>query len=262
MITVSNIHIDSETGYLGNKMFMLANALAVATRVGDEVVLPRWEFQNTFRKNVSVSDQIKPKFVYSEPHFHYAPVPLSRDLNLLGYFQSEQYFGDCTSYIKEMFTPNETLDRAIMEKFGKALQGETIGIHVRRGDYVKLADHHPFPGLEYYQQALNILPRASKYIIVSNDIAWCKEIFVGEQFVFSESPQEKEQGNSSATFDLFLMSKCSHQVICNSTFSWWASYLNPNPNKIVVAPKTWFGPAKIEAGFDARDVYLKSWTVI
>lgn len=262
MITVANIHIDKETGFLGNKMFMLANAIAVAQRAQDEVVLPPWEFQSTFKYNVRTSTILEIQSEYQEPHFHYAPIPAMKNVNLRGYFQSEKFFHDCRDIIKDWFQPNESLAQTIEDKFGNYLKKNTVGIHVRRGDYMNLDEHHPFPGLEYYQKALLEVPEVDYYIVVSNDIAWCKKTFVGKQFIFSESPQEKEQGNSSAAFDLFLMARCQHQIICNSTFSWWASYLNLNPDKVVIAPRTWFGPAKIQAGIDPRDIYLPNWKVI
>lgn len=262
MITVSNIHIDQETGFLGNKMFMVANALAYASRVGDEVVLPPWEFQETFRLNPPVSTDIHYEYVYNEPHFHYAPIPESKGVNLLGYFQSEKYFSDIRNTIHDGFQPSISLAEQIEQSFGHVLTGETVGIHVRRGDYVKLQDHHPFVGLDFYRQAIQMFPQASRFLVVSNDIPWCKEVFKGDMFLFSDSIQEKEQGNQSAAFDLFLLSRCSHQIICNSTFSWWASYLNRNRDKRVIAPGRWFGPAKESAGFSARDIYLDSWTVI
>jgi Glycosyl transferase family 11 len=142
------------------------------------------------------------------------------------------------------------------------LSGETVGLHVRRGDYLSFADHHPFVGLDYYRQALALFPDAERIFIVSNDIPWCKEIFTGEKFVFSESPQERPQGNQSALFDLFLLARCKHQIICNSSFSWWASYLNRNPAKRIVAPSRWFGPAKDQEGISARDIYCDRWTVL
>lgn len=263
MITVANITRDGETGFLGNKMFMLANAIAVAKRVGDEVVLPPWEFQDTFSVNVRTSTTIEFNHEYQEPHFHYAPIPAVRSLNLRGYFQSEKYFEDCKETIRAWFQPSEKIKEKINTAYGPLLSKNTVGIHVRRGDYIKkYTDHHPFPGLEYYQKAIMALPEAEVYLIVSNDIPWCKKSFIGKQFVFSESPQETEQGNSSAAFDLFLLSRCRHQIICNSTFSWWASYLNLNQDKKVVAPRTWFGPAKTLEGVDPKDIYLPSWIVV
>lgn len=262
MITVANIHIDAETGFLGNKMFMLANALAYARRVGDEVVLPPWEFQELFRHNPRTASHLEVQYVYQEPHFHYAPIPLARGVNFQGYFQSEKYFLDSREFILESFQPNQKLTESIESRFGRFLERETVGIHVRRGDYVRLTDHHPFVGMEYYAQAISLFSPETQLLIVSNDIPWCKEVFKGERFTFSESLQEKEQGNQSAAFDLFLLARCHHQIICNSSFSWWAAYLNRHHAKKVIAPSRWFGPAKEAAGFSARDVYLDWWTVL
>lgn len=262
MITVANIHIDSQTGFLGNKMFMMANAIAYARRVGDEVVLPPWEFQDLFRYNPRTSTTLEVQYTYHEPHFHYAPIPLASGVNLQGYFQSEKYFLDAKDLIVEGLQPNHRLAQEIESRYGKVLERETVGIHIRRGDYLALSDHHPFVGLEYYAQALGLFPAGTQFLIVSNDIPWCRSIFNRGPFIFSDSPQEKAQGNRSAGFDLFLLSRCHHQIICNSSFSWWAAYLNRNPMKKVIAPSRWFGPAKTNAGVSARDVYHDSWTVL
>jgi hypothetical protein len=262
MITVSDIPYDQRAGYLGNKMFMLANALAVAKRNNTEVVLPPWEFQNTFKKNVPTSTNIHVDTIYREPFFHYAPVPPLTSADLHGYFQCEKYFADCIPLIHEMFQPNDSINAAINARYQMLFTRETVGIHVRRGDYLMLHKFHPFPGEQYFLDAMKAAPEVEQYLIVSNDIPWCKEFFKGDQFIFSESLQEHAQGNSSAAFDLFLLSRCHHQIISNSTFSWWASYLNKNPQKVVIAPKRWFGEVKIQHGFNAKDVYLPSWIVI
>ncbi len=241
---------------------MLANAYAVAKRNNEEVFLPPWEYQDIFKVNLPTTAAITYEIDFWEKGYTYSPVPALKNANLHGYFQSEKYFVDYAPAIKQMFQPNDAISAQIASRYGAILSEETVGIHVRRGDYLKFTDHHPVMDQEYYFRAIEAAPRPKYYVIVSNDIRWCKETFKGDKFIFVDSPQERPQGNQSTTFDLFLLSKCNHQIIANSSYSWWASYLNLNRDKVVIAPKIWYGPEKLKQGVDPKDLYLSSWIVI
>ena len=89
------------------------------------------------------------------------------------------------------------------------------------------------------------------FLIFSDDIVWCKNNFVGDKFIFIEGEEDY--------IDLWLMSLCNHNIIANSSFSWWGAWLNKNNNKTVIAPKNWFGPNK---KLDPTDLYCKDWLVI
>ena len=89
------------------------------------------------------------------------------------------------------------------------------------------------------------------FIIFSDDIKWCKNNFIGDKFTFIEG--EKDY------IDLWLMSLCNHNIIANSSFSWWGAWLNQNPNKKVIAPINWFGPEK---KLNPKDIYCKNWIKI
>jgi hypothetical protein len=101
--------------------------------------------------------------------------------------------------------------------------------------------------------AMEALPRADKYVIFSDDIEWCKSVFVSDNndVVFIENQQNYE--------DMFLMSFCKHHVIANSSFSWWGSWLNKNPDKQTVMPKNWFGSA---VSHDWKDIYPSGRVII
>jgi hypothetical protein len=89
-----------------------------------------------------------------------------------------------------------------------------------------------------------------KFLIFSDDIQWCKQNFPEmKNFVYIEGQKDYE--------DFLLMSLCNHNIICNSSFSWWAAWINQNSNKIVIAPKKWFGPAY--SHFDTKDLYCDGW---
>ena len=103
--------------------------------------------------------------------------------------------------------------------------------------------------MEYYSQAMKHFPDTN-FIVFSDDIQWCKENFKGEEFTFIEEDDYIE---------LYLMSMCRHNIIANSSFSWWGSYLNQNEDKIVIAPSKWFGT---DGRLKTENIYGEGWIVI
>ncbi|HVW72588.1 MAG TPA: alpha-1,2-fucosyltransferase [Rhizomicrobium sp.] len=108
----------------------------------------------------------------------------------------------------------------------------TVSVHVRRGDYFWHPGEHRVLSGDYIRRAMAEFPD-HQFLIFSDDIEWCRETFKDQDCLFSE-------GNS-AIADMALMSSCPNNIIANSTFSWWAAWLNPNPDKRVIAPAKWFG---------------------
>lgn len=120
-----------------------------------------------------------------------------------------------------------------------------VAVHVRRGDYVKLP-HYWVVTPEYIQSALEYFTDDEyTFLIFSDDIQWCKEVFP-EGVIFMEGNNQFE--------DLCLMSLCDHNIIANSSYSWWAAFLNQNKNKKVIAPNMWFSEYK-----DLSDLYPQDW---
>ena len=117
----------------------------------------------------------------------------------------------------------------------------SIAIHIRRGDYISNALavlHHPVAPLQYYEKATakmtELYPNAS-FFVFSDDIVYAKEnLKSARPMTFVSSP------NLSESEELYLMSLCKHQIIANSSFSWWAAWLNQNHSKTVIAPLQWF----------------------
>lgn len=249
-------------GGLGNYMFQIAVAESLAIDVGTDVKFSadkytkihtdiRSYMDNIFR-NVKFGNVQPFRPIYYEKGFTYTEIPKNKNLFLVGYYQNEKYFAHNKEHILKLFSPTTADIEHINKKYGKILAGKTCAIHVRRGDYLKIQEHHPFCGLKYYQKAMNLIPEGTKFLVFSDDIKWCKENFIGDKFIFIEG--EKDY------IDMFIMSMCSHNIIANSSFSWWGAWLNQNENKIVVRPKKWFGPAK--AGWDSSDVTPKKWIVL
>jgi len=185
---------------------------------------------------------------YSELTFEYDPsfFDISDFTSLEGYFQSPKYFEKHKDIILDDFT----FKHNILNKCQNIISQYTnpVAIHIRRGDYV---NHPGYWNItpEYIQEAFNHFSDDEyTFLIFSDDIEWCKQIFP-EGVVFMEGNNQFE--------DLCLMSLCDHNIISNSSYSWWGAYLNKNEKKRVIAPKNWFIPAK-----PLNDLYPDNWIVI
>jgi hypothetical protein len=164
---------------------------------------------------------------------------------LNGYWQSEKYFKDIEDNIrKELKIPKHVLD-----KFSKLpINENNVSIHIRRTDYVKLNDYHPVQSIEYYQKGLDIIAEYDNIFVFSDDINWCKSNLQFDNMIFIEGFDDVE--------DLWLMSLCKHNIIANSSFSWWGAWLNNNPNKKVIAPDNWFGQ---KVNINTNDLIPENW---
>ena len=110
--------------------------------------------------------------------------------------------------------------------------------------------------MEYYERAVNFIAREIKnpqFFIFSDDHVWMKKN-MKLNFPTTYVDHNKDDKNYE---DMRLISLCRHQIIANSTFSWWGAWLNDNPNKIVIAPKKWFN--KVKLSVDTKDVIPNSW---
>lgn len=231
---------------MGNQLFQVSAIISLAWRNEDTYIFPNWQYEGYFNLHGCFTDnnKIVPNNYYHEPHYHYKEIP-NRDtknevIDLIGYYQSYKYFEEFQHIICALLTP----------KNGYGIKYGFTSIHVRRGDYLTKPDVHPPLDMNYYNQAMSMI-KSEKYMIFSDDIAWCRNNFKGEQFIFIE-------GNDPVT-DLSLQLSCEHNIISNSTFAWWAGYLNKNPSKLVIAPQRWFG-SKLQ--HDTKDLIPTSWNRI
>ncbi len=174
-----------------------------------------------------------------------------------GFWQSEKYFKNIESILEKRFTPKETPNSENKDWLKKITERESVSLHIRRGDYImskSSQEHHGNLILSYYINALNIIK--SKYsnievFVFSDDLDWCKENL---NLKFNTHFVDANQ-KSNFHFDLFLMSHCKHNIIANSSFSWWGAWLNKNPEKIVIAPKDWFNDKSI----NTQDLIPVKW---
>lgn len=181
-------------------------------------------------------------FIEVGHRFHPEVMELKGDLHLTGYWQSEKYFSDIRQHLLEDFVfkrPPEGKNKELLDKIQST---NSISLHIRRGDYVTNEAANSFHGLctlDYYQSAVNHIAHRYDTIhlyVFSDDIPWAeKNLNLGFPMTFVNHNQGK-----SSWEDMRLMSGCQHNIIANSSFSWWGAWLNDNSNKIVVAPQRWF----------------------
>jgi hypothetical protein len=261
------------SGGLGNQLFQIAAAYALALDLGVEFRISRRNFfgagaQGRGPENYSTT-------VFSSLHFTEDPIysneavvweqswtyesvrsrvkAMIHDRGyacIQGYYQSDLYFGGHAAAIRGLFTPGGSGSGyatwlrqhkpAIADMYRELLEDNSYCfIGVRRGDYLTKHNrtvHNPC-GETYYRQAMLRMP-SERYYIASDDIEWCRRTFVGPQFRFFELGLEEDEAQ------LAWMTLFRRYIISNSTFYWWGSYLSRYEDSVVVAPDKWiFGPA-------------------
>lgn len=201
---------------------------------------------------LSYGNKIKKKLrfnyprVYTEPSFgfNYVAALLILPVYIIGYFQNYKYFVGNENYIKSLFLfPIETLDEINLNVLKEIKNSNSVAVHIRRGDYVAdkvTSDFHGICTKDYYMKAIETL--SSKVpnctlVFFSDDCDWVRKHFNDSSF--RQIIVDINPGQDSWK-DMLLMSSCRHNIIANSSFSWWGAWLNENPQKIVIAPKNWF----------------------
>lgn len=154
------------------------------------------------------------------------------------YWQNIKYVKAVEDKVREDFTFNEdTMCNRNRECLNSIIKDESVSIHVRRGDYLQLNNRYGDICTEqYYIKAIELIKNQIDnpcFYIFSDDISWCENVF---QSIKSKVFIDWNHGDDSY-WDMFLMSKCKHNIIANSTFSWWGAYLNKSNNKCVILPK-------------------------
>lgn len=260
-------------GGLGNQLFQIAAAYAYAqdfnktlvmdhspTRVGSRKAY----FDSVFSWTEEHRDMKRKNWrKLKEAAFHYNPLPDQfGNVKLHGYFQSLKYFEAYSHDIVTLFkehTPPIPESHVTWQELQQATT-PTVSLHIRRSDYVG-SSMHPIQPMNYYRGALDLLKRELQVpeltiLVFSDDIPWCKvhvpQALTGVNILYVDS-----RGLLDAQ-ELVLMSECDHHVIANSSFSWWGAMYNQKPDKLVVAPKLWFG----KTNYNWQDVYAPGWLVI
>jgi len=258
-------------GRLGNQLFQYAALKALGLENGYDVRIPNpatqvWHNQkcllSEFNLECKYYDTDLPlyiKYLYNErDHMNYDPNfwTIADGTNLKGFFQSTHYFEKHSEQIKKELTPKpwhlKKAEKKIAEIKAKYPGCDIVSLHLRRGDNTdgsnisvklnQMYDSFESDYDEYLEKALlQFDRRTTKFFVFSGgsrsvgndntaDMEWCKKEFSGAEFIFSETNDTME--------DFCLIRACDHNIISPvSSFGWWAAYLNPSKEKIVVAPK-------------------------
>lgn len=180
--------------------------------------------------------------VYDEQEFRYCEeiLNLPGDHYYMGYWANEGYFSDIRDKILDAFTFRRPLCQKSNEYLEQIKHSNSVSIHVRRGDYLRIKLFQGICELDYYEKAINYIKNNVEnphFFIFSNDIQWCKENILNCTDGHYTTVELNDPLNNYV--DMQLMSCCKHNIIAHSTFSWWAAWLNRHPEKIVVAPYRW-----------------------
>lgn len=206
--------------------------------------------------------------VFAQPHYHFyedffsLPVPIY----LSGYWQSERYFSNVAGTIRNMITPAHSMDQRNSDLIAFLQTTDSVAVHIRRTDYTGTPFFRPMD-LDYYRRAFDFIQtRISepRFFVFSDDIGWSRQQLAD---LANATFVDHNTGPDSYK-DLLVMSACRHQIVANSTFSWWAAWLNNYPHKTVVAPQTWFHntyltnkepvyPCRL---YNTRDLIPAGWT--
>jgi len=173
-----------------------------------------------------------------QPHI----LTLQGDVYLDGYWQSSRYFDEIEALLRHEFTVLPPDDQDV-QALGKEIEcSESVAVHIRRGDLVSVPSSiqaHGFVGLAYFAEGMSEVARRTEkpvFYLFSDDIRWCmKNVVTAYPHVFVVHGQERQKSIT----DLWLMSRCRHFIVSNSTFAWWAVWMSDSEEKIVVAPRVW-----------------------
>lgn len=203
-------------------------------------------FRKFFPKETFYQEIGEKSIIYNPKVFEF------KNKYLFGYWQSEKYFKEIESIIRNEFTFREDALDVDTELLKKIASDNSVSMHIRRGDYLNTPIYKDVCTLEYYNNAINFIKKHvenPKLYIFSNDIEWCKRKFKNENFYFVEN-----RNKSMAFMDMFYMKNCKNNIIANSSFSWWAAWLNSNRDKIVIAPDKW-----LNYDIGSSDIIPETW---
>ena len=254
-------------GGLGNQMFQIAHAISQG-RINETPVLFTKDtytpmqakkttnyMDNIFRK-LRFVDYLPESKIVTEKSWNNSDVKIidNTSLQFYGYFQSSKNFFGMESYIKDVFEPSESFLNKIKSLYPILFSNECTSIHIRRGDYLSISDILPTLDISYYQNCLSKIKNINHVFIFSDDKKWCHEnlqFFAKYNCTIVENLEDYEE--------LWMMSLCTNNIISNSTFSWWGTFLNKKERKQTFAPNVWFGP-RGEKKYDS--IYEPDWNLI
>jgi hypothetical protein len=275
-------------GGLGNQIFQIFTTISYAIRakkqfkflnqqqLGGGSTTIRYTFWNSFFANLKpflITELPIKVHVVREKGFPYnelSPLELllNDDIYLYGYFQSYKYFEDNYSLICRLIGLDKTKEK-LLDKIqtSKNDLNQKISMHFRIGDYKKLQEYHPLATYEYYERAMEYIQKSSNPDEKFTILYFCEDVDIEDVLATTNKLVIKfpdynfiRGDNTLADWEQMLyMSLCHHNIIANSSFSWWAAYFNSHDDKIVCYPSVWFGE---KANNDTKDLCPSEWIKI
>lgn len=226
----------------------------------------RFQKKNTKARILNLFQNLKPpvrRVFMKEKHLNFDPavLELSANVYLQGYWQSEKYFQDAADAIRRDFTFREKPGEPYRRWLEKIESRHSVALHVRRTDYLseKLCRLYAVCPPDFYTKAARSIADSSgaklTFFVFSDDIGWAKnnlKLDFPAEFVSRTGTEDFEE--------LVLMSKCRHNIIANSSFSWWGAWLNNNPEKTVIAPHERLKDPKMAP--ETKNAYPSSWIIL
>lgn len=269
-----------QKGRLGNQLFQYAALVGIAKNMGYDFCIPdhsnvTWFDKEVDGNTITVHHQLQHLFEMNYLNGRFGEVDgyeidvhqaefcdelfnqCPDNSSLFGHFESYHYFKNVEEELRKDFVVREHLLEAA-SKFHKDKKTESpVCVSVRRGDYVKFRDHHSPCEESYYRECMKKLGEDRQYLITSDDIEWCKKIFIGNNFIFNDViPNNTYKPH----FDFAVGVLCTDFIISNSTFSWWVSWVSGSKNKKVFIPQPWFGKAL--SNIDTEGYYLPMMNIV
>lgn len=179
-----------------------------------------------------------------------------KDAYLVGFWNNEKYFKNSAAKIRQDFTYKNPPQGKNAKLLAEIARRPSVSLHIRRGDYVGTPEVARTLGstkFSYYEKAIKLITSKIGQVhiyVFSDEPEWCKQnLKLNNMTIVDHNPPDKGYE------DMRLMSTCKHNIIANSTFSWWSAWLNANPDKIIIAPKIWYKDQTI----NTTDVVPKKW---
>ena len=260
----NNTNVKFETGYyfkrnkingakvLGQLKFLNINPQIYNMGIGEKI-----------KSYLGITKYLEKKQVFKEERLGFDPtfLLLKDNIVLRGYFQSEKYFKEIETLIRsDLQFVNHTHSVQFKDMMVIIENVISVGLHIRRGDYLKSKRLIDLTSTDYYLNSVNYIRqnvRSPHFFIFSDDIDWC----INKLRMPDSSYVDLSESSENPILDIKLMSSCKHNIIANSTFSWWAAWLNSFEDKIIIAPNRWFNPSKRNFTF-MDDIFPEKWVII
>lgn len=244
---------------IGNLLFLMSTCFALSKKYDTEFIFPlmnqyyeSWGecYKNTIFRNIPCGNS-KSDIIYNDSldydcySYKEIKTDFTKNIELNGYFMSYKYFDEYSENIKELFYIDNISFDYISKKYSELLNSKSVSVHIRRGDFKKkkINENHILFRLDsqYYVNSMKYINEKIEnpiyYFFMENndDKHWIKKYILSK----IENIQYKFINNEKDYIDIYMMSLCKHNIIANSTFSWWGAYLNNNTDKIIIRPNNW-----------------------